>query len=120
MKAISADHPITITPYPQGVRVLFAGEVLAQTRRALALKEGSYPPVLYIPRDDVRMDLFRKTSNATHCPYKGEASYYSALTASKNSENAAWSYEKPFDQMAQIKEYFAFYPNRVDAIETID
>ena len=119
MKIPGPDHPITITRHPDTICVKYAGEVLAQTSQALALKEGNYPIVFYIPRADVHMALFKKTANATHCPYKGDASYYSAIIAGKRAENAAWSYEDPYEHMAQIKGYFAFYPNRVDAIETL-
>ena len=117
MKLPGPDHPITITPNAKRVRVRVGGQVIAETTQALRLQEASYPPVLYIPRADARMDLFTKTSNASHCPYKGDASYYSVAAGGKTSENAAWSYETPFPAMAEIKEYLAFYPNRVDGIE---
>ena len=72
------DHPITVTPNPNRVKVTFAGKVVADTRKALTLQEAKYPPVLYIPRADVDMtSLLTRTTNSTHCPYKGDASYYS-------------------------------------------
>lgn len=117
MKLPGPDHPITVKPQAGTVRVRFGGQVLAETTHALLLQESTYPAVLYIPRADVRMDLFQPTSNASHCPYKGDASYFSAVVDGKRSENAAWSYEKPFDHMTVIKDHLAFYPNRVDAIE---
>ena len=117
MKLPGPDHPITITPSTKRVRVTFGGHVVADTTKALSLKEASYPAVLYIPRADAKMDLLKKTDHATHCPYKGDASYFSIQAGGKATENAVWSYEQPFPAMAAIKDHLAFYPNRVDKIE---
>ncbi len=117
MKLPGPDHPITITPTPQRVRIRLGGEVVAETTRALTLQEASYPPVQYIPREDARMDLLTRTPRSTHCPYKGDASYYSVAAGGRQAENAVWSYESPFPAMAQIAGHLAFYPDRVDAIE---
>jgi uncharacterized protein (DUF427 family) len=111
------DHPITISPNPNRVRVSFAGRTVANTTRALTLKEASYPPVQYVPRADVDMSLLAPTEHSTHCPYKGDASYFSIKADGKVAENAIWSYEHPFPGVVQIAGYVAFYPNRVDAIE---
>jgi uncharacterized protein (DUF427 family) len=109
---------ITIEPSPNRVVVRFAGRVVADTRRALALREGSYPPVLYVPREDADVSLLRRTAHATRCPYKGEASYYTiAVDGDRTAENAVWSYETPLDAVAAIRGHLAFYPDRVDAIE---
>lgn len=117
MKLPSPDHPISITPTPQKVRVLLGGQVVAETTRAVTLQEASYPAVQYIPRADANMALLDKTPRSTHCPYKGDASYYSIAAGGKRAENAVWSYEAPFPAMAGIEGYLAFYPDRVDAIE---
>ena len=117
MKLPGPDHPITITPTPQRVRIRLGGEVVAETTRALTLQEASYPPVQYIPREDARMELLTRTPRSTHCPYKGDASYFTAAAGGRQAENAAWSYESPFPAMAQIAGHLAFYPDRVDAIE---
>jgi len=117
MKLPGPDHPITIARNGNRVRVTFAGQVIADTTRALTLKEASYPPVQYIPRADAKMKLLARTSHHTHCPYKGDASYFAIEAGGRKVENAVWSYEQPFPAMAEIKEYLAFYPNRVDAIE---
>jgi uncharacterized protein (DUF427 family) len=117
MKLPGPDHPITITPTPQRVRVLLGGQVVAETTRALTLREAQYPPVQYIPREDAAMALLRPSPRSTHCPYKGDASYYSIEAGGKRAENAAWSYENPFPAMAEIKGHLAFYPDRVEAIE---
>ena len=120
MKIPGPDHPITITPAKERVRVSFNGKVIADTKRALVLQEASYKPVFYIPRQDAQMALFERTTNATHCPYKGDASYYTIKVDGREAENAIWSYETPFPAMQEITGHLAFYPNRVDAIETMD
>ncbi|HEY4143195.1 MAG TPA: DUF427 domain-containing protein [Pseudolabrys sp.] len=117
MKLPGPDHPITITPHAKRVRVTFGGQIIADTTHALRLQEASYPAVLYIPRADAAMNLLKKTDDSTHCPYKGDASYFSISAGGKTAENAVWSYQRPFPAMAEIKEYLAFYPNRVDGIE---
>jgi uncharacterized protein (DUF427 family) len=119
MKLPGPDHPITITRNSKHVRVMFAGRVIADTARALMLKEASYKPVQYIPRADTDMSLLTRTDHHTHCPYKGDASYFTIEAGGRSVENAVWSYEQPFPAMAEIREYLAFYPNRVDAIEEV-
>ena len=114
------DHPITIEKTPKRVRVTVAGKTIADSRDALTLREASYPPVQYIPRKDVDFELLQRTTHSSHCPYKGDASYYSIIPGGERSVNAIWSYETPNPAVAQIKEHVAFYPNRVDAIELID
>jgi uncharacterized protein (DUF427 family) len=117
MKIPGPDHPITIAPASEHVRVTFNGNVVADTRRALVLQEASYKPAFYIPREDAQMALFEHTAHSTHCPYKGDASYYSIRVGDRVAENAIWSYETPFPAMKDIAGYLAFYPNRVDKIE---
>ncbi len=119
MKLPGPDHPISIARNENRVRVSFAGQVIADTTRALTLQEASYPAVQYIPRADARMDLLKPTTNASHCPYKGDASYFSISAGGKTAENAVWSYEHPSPAMAEIAGRLAFYPNRVDKIEEI-
>ena len=97
--------------------VSVAGRVIADTRRALTLKEASYPAVQYIPRQDVDMALLQRTDHATYCPYKGECAYYSIPAGGERAVNAVWTYEKPYEAVAAIKDHLAFYPDRVDAIE---
>lgn len=117
MKIPGPEHPISITPNRQRVLVRVAGALIADTREALTLQEASYPPVHYIPRKDVDMKLLQRTDHSSHCPYKGDASYYSVPSGGERSVNAVWTYESPYPAVAQIKEYVAFYPSRVDAIE---
>jgi uncharacterized protein (DUF427 family) len=117
MKIPGPDHPITITPSRERVRVTFNGRVVADTQRALVLQEASYKPVFYIPREDAQMALTAKTAHSTHCPYKGDATYYTIKADGREAENAIWSYEAPFPAMKEIAGLLAFYPNRVDKIE---
>lgn len=117
MKPIGPDHPISIERNPQRVRVRFNGEVVADTTRALMLREASYAPVQYIPRDDVRMHLLRRSTHMTRCPYKGEANYFSISAGGRTMENAVWTYEHPYAQVGEIAGHVAFYPHKVDAIE---
>ena len=119
MKLPGPDHPITITPNANRVRVTFDGRAVADTTRALTLKEASYKPVLYLPREDADMSLLQRTDHTTHCPYKGDAGYYSIRAGDRVSENVAWSYEHPYPAMRPIAGYLAFYPPRVDAIEEL-
>lgn len=119
IKIPGPDHPIIITEHHGRVIVTVAGEVIADTLHALALKEASYPPVLYIPRRDVKMALLETTSHTTHCPYKGACSYFSIGGGEDRVVNVAWSYEAPHEAVAQIREFIAFYPDRVDQIEEL-
>ena len=113
MKIPGPDHPITIMPTSGRVVVKAGGKTVADSRAALTLQEASYPPVQYIPRGDADMSLLTRTDHTTHCPYKGDASYYSLPGA----ENAVWTYETPYPAVAEIAGHLAFYPNRVDSIE---
>lgn len=111
------DHPITIAPQGGRVTVTVAGRTVADTRRALTLAEASYPAVQYIPREDVDMSQLTPTAHTSHCPYKGDANYFSIPGGGPRSENAVWTYETPYEAVAEIAGYLAFYPNRVDSIE---
>ncbi|MFN8514210.1 MAG: DUF427 domain-containing protein [Thermomicrobiales bacterium] len=116
VKIPSAEHPITIEANPQRVTVTVGGRVVADTRDALTLREASYPPVQYIPRKDIDMALLERTDHATYCPYKGDCAYYRIPVGGERAVNAAWTYEDPYDSVAEIKGHIAFYPNRVDSI----
>jgi uncharacterized protein (DUF427 family) len=112
------DHPITIERNPARVTVSVGGHVIADTREALTLREASYPPVQYIPRKDVDMALLERTQHSTYCPYKGDASYFSIPSGGAKSANAIWTYEAAFPAVSEINGHLAFYPDRVDKIET--
>jgi len=119
VKVPGPKHPITIERNPNRVVVKVAGQVVADTRDALALREAGYPAVQYVPRKDVSMQLLQRTEHATYCPYKGDCSYYSIPLGGERSVNAAWTYESPYAAVSAIKDHVAFYPDRVDAIEQI-
>lgn len=111
------DHPITLERNPARITVTVAGQVIADTRNALTLREASYPPVQYIPRTDVDMSLLERTQHSTYCPYKGDCSYYSIPSGGAKSMNAVWTYESAYPAVAAIDGYLAFYPDRVEKIE---
>jgi uncharacterized protein (DUF427 family) len=113
------EHPITIKPNPRRVRVLFNGRVVADTTRALTLKEATLPAVQYIPREDADMSLLERTAHKSYCPFKNEASYYTIRAEGRWAENAVWTYETPYPRVAEIKDHLAFYPDRVDRIEEL-
>ncbi|GII61206.1 hypothetical protein Skr01_12910 [Sphaerisporangium krabiense] len=114
------DHPITVERNPARVVVTLGGRVLADTKDALTLREASYPPVQYIPRKDVDMGRLEPTGHHTYCPYKGDASYFSLPEGGEGGANAVWSYETPYEAVAEIEGHLAFYLDRVDAIEERD
>jgi uncharacterized protein (DUF427 family) len=113
------EHPITISLAGGKVRVTVAGTIVAESTRALRLEEKGYPPVYYLPRNDAEMSLLVRTTHYTYCPYKGDCTYYSVPIGGSKSECAIWTYERPHEAVANIKEYLAFYRSRVDAIEVI-
>jgi uncharacterized protein (DUF427 family) len=116
IKVPDSGHPISIERNPARVVVSVAGRVIADTRNALTLRQADYPPVQYIPREDVDLSQLERTEHATYCPYKGDCSYYSVPAGGKKSVNAVWTYEDPYPALAQIRERVAFYPDRVDEI----
>ncbi len=111
----SQEYPISVEPADAKIIVRLDGSTLAESERALILREANLPPVYYIPRDDVAIDALRASESHTHCPYKGDASYFRARDG--GAQEIAWSYEDPFDLMQMIKGHLAFYPDRVEAIE---
>jgi uncharacterized protein (DUF427 family) len=104
---------IKTSPAGTRVQVTVKGELIADSTDAIRLEEGSYPAVYYFPRKDVRMERLERTAHSTHCPHKGDASYFSIKGG---PQNAVWSYETPFEKMGAIKELVAFYPDKVDSI----
>ena len=113
-----ADH-ITIRKAPGKWSVRAGGAVLGESSNALELLEGSYEPVIYFPREDIAMAFLDRTEKSTHCPHKGDASYFSIVTKSKTIENAAWSYETPLDGVDRIKDHLAFYTGDEVTVERI-
>ena len=113
MRLPGPDHPITITAHPKRVQAVYSGHVIADSQLALILKEAAYKPVVYFPRESVDMDYFSRTERVTHCPYKGDANYFSIIANGKTLDNAIWTYETPYPAMAEISGHLAFYPDKV-------
>lgn len=111
-------HPITIEKNPARVLAIVAGRVVADTRAALTLRERGHDAVQYIPRKDVDLSLLQRSDHTTYCPYKGDCSYYNIPIGRDSTMNAVWSYEAPYEAVAEIKNYLAFYPEHVEVIET--
>jgi uncharacterized protein (DUF427 family) len=114
MKTPGPDHPISFDYKPMRVQLMYQGHQIADTTDVLVLREAGYRPVYYLPREDVAMDYLSKTSLSTHCPYKGEASYFTLMMDGEIAENAAWSYEDPYPAMEMIRGRIAFYPRFVE------
>ncbi|MEM8579087.1 MAG: DUF427 domain-containing protein [Pseudomonadota bacterium] len=110
---------ITIRQAPGTWSVRAGGAVLAESKTALELSEGDYPAVIYFPRADIAMAFLDQTERSTHCPHKGDATYFSVVTKSTTLENAAWSYEAPKDDVARIKDHIAFYASDSVTVEMI-
>jgi uncharacterized protein (DUF427 family) len=108
------DYRVELEPSAKRVRVKFHGQLVADSARTLVVLETQRDPVLYFPREDVRMELLEPTDHETFCPFKGEASYWSLRTGDRVEENAVWSYEDPFDEVAGLEGYLAFYEDRVE------
>jgi uncharacterized protein (DUF427 family) len=118
VKTPGPDHPITVGKNPDRVVVKVGDRVIADTHDALSLQEANYPAVQYIPRKDVDLTQLERTDHESYCPYKGDAAYYSVLPAGADGVNAVWTYEQPYDAVADIREHVAFYPDKV-SIEII-
>ncbi|HTY34247.1 DUF427 domain-containing protein [Mycobacterium sp.] len=115
IKEPSAGHPITIEPTKGRVQVRVNGELVADTTAALELREASLPAVQYIPMGDVVGDRLTRTDTSTHCPFKGDASYYSVTTAGGDTvDDVIWTYEQPYPAVAAIAGHVAFYPNKAE------
>ena len=115
------EHRVDLLPETRRVRVTFAGQVVADSTRAVRCEETGHGPVHYIPEQDMRLELMRPTDHKTYCPFKGDCSYWTLVVdgGKQRSENAVWGYRAPYDEAKGLAGHYAFYPNRVDAIEVI-
>ncbi len=95
------------------------GAVLGETTNALELIEGDYPPVIYFPREDIAMAFLDASDKSSHCPHKGDASYFSVVTKSRTLENVVWSYESPNEDVARIRDHLAFHNVEEVTVENI-
>lgn len=106
-------HIITIAPHAGAVTVKFGEVVIASTRKALTLKEATYPPVLYIPFADIYFEHLIASGTTTNCPFKGQASYWSVTGQGEGEADVMWCYKHPYDEVAAIRDHGAFYPQKV-------
>jgi uncharacterized protein (DUF427 family) len=113
-QAGTKDHPITIEPIHERVRVIWRGRTIGDSKDALELREANYPPVVYVPRTDMDMRALERTARITTCPYKGEANYFSITDGKARDDNAVWTYELPIAGMGEIESHLAFYPDKVE------
>jgi uncharacterized protein (DUF427 family) len=110
------EHRVDVEPNANHVRAEFAGETIADSTRSLRVIESRHDPVVYVPREDLKQGLLEKTEHSTFCPFKGHASYYSIRVGDRVAENAIWSYEDPYDEVAELKDCAAFYLDRIDSL----
>jgi uncharacterized protein (DUF427 family) len=108
------NHVLYFEDSPRRVRAVFGGETVADSRRVKLMHEKGYLPVYYFPRSDVRMDLLEATDHTTHCPFKGEASYWSVKVGDRVAENAVWGYPEPIASAPPLADYLAFYWRMMD------
>jgi uncharacterized protein (DUF427 family) len=113
IKTPGPDHPIVIEKNPERVVVRVGDQVVADTTAALALREADYPAVQYIPLADVDQAFLKETDTSTYCPYKGDASYYTLVTAGGELTDVIWTYREPYPAVAEIAGHVAFYPDKV-------
>jgi uncharacterized protein (DUF427 family) len=106
-------HRIDISSSSAHVVIGRDGVVLADTTRPVLLKEGKLPTRYYIPHEDVRVEL-QPTETTSHCPFKGDASYWSATVAGESLPDIAWTYEQPIPSAEQIAGLVCFYNEKVD------
>ncbi len=110
---------ITIRPASGSWSIRAGGAVIGESSAALELSEGDRAPVIYFPRSDIAMAFLDRTEHSTHCPHKGDASYFSIMSKSKTYANAVWSYEDPKDDVSEIKDYLAFYEQDGVTVENV-
>ncbi len=108
-------YQMSFDPYAHRLRVVFNGETIAESDTAKILHETRLAPVFYFPRADVRMDLLEPTTHHTHCPFKGNADYWTVVVGNRRADSAAWAYEHPLPEADSVRSYVAFYWDRMDA-----
>lgn len=111
---LNPDYVIDLEPVPARLRVELGGDVVAQSKNALVMYEFGHAPVYYFPRKDVRNELLKTSDHHTHCPYKGDASYFSVTAGGVTAENAVWYYDRPYEEMAHLKGLLGFYFEKFD------
>lgn len=115
------DHRVAISPANNVVRVFAGTQQLAESKRALLVDEARHDKVFYLPREDVAMGQLEATEHSTYCPFKGHASYFSVITEDNDASppdlsNAVWSYCDPYDECVELRDYLAFYADRLQIV----
>lgn len=113
------DHRVELTPHPHRAHASLGGDTIADSTRALRVLETDHAPVIYFPREDVRMERLERTDHRTFCPFKGEACYWTVRAGGRVEVNAAWSYESPFEPVAGLAGHVAYYADRVQVGEDV-
>ena len=108
------DYRVEIDPNPVRVRIRFNGTWVADSEATLLVRETQHEAVIYFPREALHSEWFERTEHESFCPFKGEASYWTLRVADRCEENVAWSYEDPFSEVADLRNYVAFYSDRVE------
>lgn len=111
----SPGYKVNLEVVNKRIRVEFGGVVIADSVKVIVLNETRHAPTYYFPKNDVRMDLLRQSEYHTHCPFKGNATYWSIEAGGKKAENAVWGYDQPFVDVSEIKSYVALYRDQMDA-----
>ncbi len=106
------DYEVSSSPLGRKVSILFNGQVIAETNDALLVKETRHNDVVYLPRAALKSEFFSSTDHSTYCPFKGHANYWSVAVAGDTSENVVWSYEDPYPEVSELKDYISFYTDR--------
>jgi uncharacterized protein (DUF427 family) len=114
------DYRVDLEPNPGRVRVSLDGVTIADTDRAVRVLETKHEPVVYLPIDDLRLEYLVRTDHETFCPFKGEARYWSIRVGDRVEENAVWTYEDPFDEVAGLEGYAAFYSDRPELVQVVE
>ncbi len=109
------DYQIDVAPAGKHVRIEVNGQAIVDSKNALLMREQNHKPVYYFPQSDVDMSLFERTGHSTHCPFKGDASYWTLMVNGRVLEDVMWSYLTPCDEVADIAQYVAFYRDRIDS-----
>ncbi len=107
-------HVITLSPIAGQLRIRADGDEIGRSNDGIELNESGYEPVIYLPVNAFQPDTLVQSSRTSNCPFKGTASYWHVVSASGVIENAAWSYEEPYDEMSAIAGRIAFYRDKVE------
>ena len=115
-------HAITVDPFDGVVTVSFSSAIVASSKRAKMLREQGHADVLYIPFEDIYFEFLRRSETSTHCPYKGDASYWNVTAAGEAERDVMWAYEHPYEEMLAIRDHGAFYPDKVlvEAVQRLE